>query len=103
MTATVLIIGMPQPTITVAPAAPQIGSDAPLGTVVASYAASMPDGTAFPGTVTFGSPYFDAGGLFAVTGGASGHIIVSPVGPGLASLPTLPMTERITLQAVPPP
>lgn len=103
MTATVSLIGLPQPTISSAPAAPEIASNAAPGTSVASYAATMPDGSPFPGTVTFGPPYFDAGGLFALTGAASGKIIVSPTGPGLASLPVLPITEHITLQAVSPP
>ena len=97
------LIGIQAPIITVVPAAPQIGDSAPLGATVANYAATMPDGTAFPGKVTFGSPYFDAGGLFALTGTASGNIIVSPTGSGLAGLPVLPFTEHITLQAVSPP
>jgi hypothetical protein len=98
-----ITVGIQAPIITVVPAAPQIGDSVPLGTTVASYAATMPDGTAFPGKVTFGSPYFDAGGLFALTGTASGNLIVSPTGPGLAGLPVLPFTEHITLQAVSPP
>jgi len=104
MTATVSIIGLPQPTITVAPPVPQIADSAPLSTYVASYAATTPDGTPFVGTVQFGPPYLDAGGLFALSSnGASGSIIVSPTGPGLASLPVPPtITELITIKATTP-
>ena len=91
-------------TITVAPPVPQIADSAPLSTYVASYAATMPDGTPFVGTVQFGPPYLDAGGLFALSSnGASGSIIVSPTGPGLASLPVPPtITELITIKATTP-
>jgi hypothetical protein len=95
------IVGLaPLATIALVPPKPQIDTSTPLGGSVAAYAVTMPDGSPSTGTVQFGPPYFDAGGLFAMTGtGAAGNIIVNPAGPGLSGL-TVPIIESITVQAI---
>ncbi len=60
------------PLITFTPADPDIPDTTPVGTVVATFLVSMTDGSTFLGTVAFGFPNFDAGGLFIITGPASG-------------------------------
>ena len=72
------------------------------GAVVASYTVTMSDGSPFVGTVGFGAPNFDAGGIFALRGSpASGNVIVSPTGPGVGpNLGTI--TDHITLIATKP-
>jgi hypothetical protein len=61
------------------PPSPSIPSDAPPGTVVATVSAKWSDGTPFTGTLGFAPPYFNGGGVFAI----SGHkLIINPEGPG---------------------
>jgi hypothetical protein len=94
------LIGLPPgPTIVIVPVTPQIDTATPLGGMVATYTATMPDGSPSTGTMQFAAPFFDAGGRFALTGtGAAGQIVVNPAGPGLGGL-AVPIIERVTLMA----
>jgi hypothetical protein len=86
----------PQPEITVTPNDPQISDTTPRGAVVAAFSVVMTDGSPFNGTVGFGAPNFDGGGVFALSGN---NIIVSPTGPGVGpNLTTI--TDHITLEAL---
>jgi hypothetical protein len=88
--------------ITVTPSTPQIPDTTSAGAVVATYTVTMSDGSPFVGTVGFGAPNFDAGGIFALRGSpTSGNVIVSPAGPGVGpNLSTI--TDHITLIAMQP-
>jgi hypothetical protein len=86
----------PQPVITITPTTPEVPDMTPLGAVVATYAVAMSDGSPFSGTVRFAAPFFDAGGIFALSGN---NIIVNPNGPGIGPNITT-MTDRITLETV---
>jgi hypothetical protein len=55
----------------------------------------MSDGSPFTGTVGFGAPNYDAGGIFAISGN---NIIVNPTGPGVGPNTTT-LTDQITLEA----
>ena len=92
----------PAAVITVNPNTPQLPDTTPVGSVVATYAVTMSDGSPFVGTIGFGPPNFDAGGIFALTGSpTSGNIIVNPQGPGVGpNLSTV--TDHITLVATQP-
>ncbi len=88
------------PVITVSPTAPQIPDTTALGAVVATYQVAMNDGSPFTGTVGFGPPNMDGGGVFALiaTTPTTGQIIVAPHGPGVGpNLTTI--TNHITLVA----
>lgn len=88
--------------IAVTPNTPQVPDTTALGAVVATYTVTMSDGSPFVGTIGFGSPNFDAGGIFAITGSpTSGNVIVNPNGPGIGpNLGTI--TDHITLMATQP-
>jgi hypothetical protein len=83
--------------ITVTPSTPTIPDTTPLGAVVAKFSAAMNDGSPFGGTVIFGAPYYDAGGIFSISGS---NIIVNPSGPGIGPNMTT-ITDHITLVAIP--
>jgi hypothetical protein len=88
--------------IIVTPNTPQLPDTTSVGAVVATYTVTMSDGSPFVGTIGFGPPNFDAGGVFALTGSpTSGNIIVNPngrgVGPNLSTV-----TDHITLVATQP-
>jgi hypothetical protein len=88
------------PVITVSPMMPQIPDNTPKGAIVASYTITMSDGSAFTGTVGFGAPNFDSGGIFALNAlsKTNGRIIVNPTGPGVGPNMTT-ITDHITLVA----
>jgi hypothetical protein len=88
--------------ITVTPNTPQLPDTSSGGAVVAAYTVTMSDGSAFVGTIGFGPPNFDAGGIFALTGSPTrGNVIVNPNGPGVG--PNLgTVTDHITLVATQP-
>jgi hypothetical protein len=90
------------PVITVTPNTPQLPDTTSRGAVVATYTVTMSDGSPFVGTIGFGPPNFDAGGIFALTGSpTSGNVIVNPSGPGVGpNLSTV--TDHITLVATHP-
>ncbi|MBV8507011.1 MAG: hypothetical protein JOZ11_14535 [Alphaproteobacteria bacterium] len=92
----------PAAVITVTPNTPQVPDTASVGSVVATYTVTMSDGSPFVGTIGFGPPNFDAGGIFALTGSqTSGNIIVNPSGPGVGpNISTV--TDHITLIATQP-
>ena len=95
----------PSPTaavITVTPNTPQLPDTTARGAVVATYTVTMSDGSPFVGTIGFGPPNFDAGGIFALAGSpTSGNVIVNPSGPGVGpNLSTI--TDHITLVATQP-
>jgi hypothetical protein len=86
----------------VTPGTPTIPDTTPLGATVATYTVTMSDGSPFVGTIGFGPPNFDAGGIFALSGSnTAGNIIVNPSGPGVGpNMGTI--TDHITLLAVQP-
>jgi hypothetical protein len=88
--------------ITVTPNTPQLPDTTSRGAVVATYTVAMTDGSPFVGTIGFGPPNFDAGGIFALAGSpTSGNVIVNPNGPGVGpNLSTV--TDHITLVATQP-
>jgi|HubBroStandDraft_4_1064222.scaffolds.fasta_scaffold17540_3 hypothetical protein len=100
-----LILNVTAPTaavITVTPNTPQLPDTTSRGAVVAAYTVTMSDGSPFVGTIGFGPPNFDAGGIFALTGSPTrGNVIVNPNGPGVG--PNLgTVTDHITLVATQP-
>jgi hypothetical protein len=92
----------PAVVITVSPNTPQVPDTTSLGAVVATYTVTMTDGSPFGGTIGFGPPNFDEGGMFALAGSpTSGNVIVNPNGPGVGpNLGTI--TDHITLIATQP-
>ena len=100
-----LMLNVTAPTaavITVTPNTPQLPDTTSRGAVVAAYTVTMSDGSPFVGTIGFGPPNFDAGGIFALTGSPTrGNVIVNPNGPGVG--PNLgTVTDHITLVATQP-
>ena len=93
---------LPTVKIIVTPNTPQIPDTTSVGAVVATYTVTMSDGSPFVGTIGFGPPNFDAGGIFALTGSPTGgNVIVNPNGPGVGpNLSTV--TDHITLIATQP-
>ncbi len=70
----------PCPVITITPPMPSWPDSTPAGTVIAQIAVTLnPPGT-FTGTVTFGSPYGNDGGLFAISGSDIVLATAPPVG-----------------------
>lgn len=67
--------------LTFNPPNPSISSNTPLGATVATIGASWSDGSPFTGTLSFGSPYSNDQGTFAISGNS---LIVDPKGPGVA-------------------
>jgi hypothetical protein len=81
----VLFTPAPQPpvlSLSFEPRTPSIPKTAGRGTTVATIIARWSDGTPFTGTLAFGPPYWDDGGVFAIIGN---KLIVNPKGPGAAA------------------
>jgi hypothetical protein len=76
------------------PTNPSITSSTPLGSVVANIIASWSDGSPFTGTLSFGQPYSNDQGLFAISGS---NLIINPSAPGLCS--NANMTFNVTIFA----
>jgi hypothetical protein len=68
--------------LSVNPPSPTIAASAQLGDLVATITASWSDGSPFTGTLSFGPPYSNAHGRFAVLGNS---LIIDPTGPGVAA------------------
>jgi hypothetical protein len=64
------------------PPNPSIPANAPLGSVVATINPTWSDGSPFTGTVSFGSPYSNDQGVFAISGT---NLIVNPSGSGVSA------------------
>jgi hypothetical protein len=64
------------------PPNPKISASAPLGSVVATIAASWSDGSPFTGMLSFAPPYSNNQGVFAISGQS---LIINPSGPALSS------------------
>jgi hypothetical protein len=64
------------------PSNPSISADAPLGSVVATITPTWSDGTPFTGGLSFGSPYSNDQGVFAIS---ANNLIVNPSGPGVSA------------------
>ena len=76
------------------PPNPTIPSNTAKGATVATIIPSWSNGELFTGTLSFGSPNFDASGAFAISGN---KLIINPLGPGLdASGGTI---EHVTVDA----
>jgi hypothetical protein len=89
--------GPAQPVIIVAPVTPHMPDTSSRGAVVATYSVTMSDGSPFTGIVRFGAPYYDGGGVFALS---DNKIIVNPDGPGVGPNRTT-VTKHVTLEAIP--
>jgi hypothetical protein len=76
------------------PPNPNIMSNAPLGSVVATITASWSDSSPFTGTLSFGPPYSTDKGTFAIIGNT---LIVDPLGPGLSG--DANTTQNVTIVA----
>jgi hypothetical protein len=74
--------GLPSLMLSFDPPKPSITSSSPLGAVVATIAPSWSDGSPFTGTLSFGPPYSNNQGVFAISGRS---LIVNPSGPGVSS------------------
>jgi hypothetical protein len=76
----------PSLTISFAPPNPSIAADTPPGTTVATVLVDWSDDVngshPFTGTIGFGQPYGNDGGVFALSGNA---IYLNPAGPGIAN------------------
>lgn len=83
------------PVIWLSPESPTVPSTTPKGSVIATYTVSMSDGSLFHGTVDFGPPNYDAGGIFALQGN---NLVISPTGPGVGPN-QLDVVETINLVA----
>jgi hypothetical protein len=68
--------------LSVDPASPSITSDTQLGSVVAAITASWSDGSPFTGTLSFGTPYSNDNGTFAIL---DNSLIIDPAGPGVSA------------------
>jgi len=73
----------PQPALCISfnPPNPSVAASAPGGTVVTAIGTAWSDGSTFSGTLAFGSPHSDDGGVFAISGS---NLIINPSGPGLS-------------------
>jgi Domain of unknown function (DUF4082) len=79
--------------LTVSPPNPTIPSTTPLGATVAQITAAWSDGAPFIGTLSFGAPNFNYGGVYAMD--SNNNLIVNPLGPGVGSAGT----EHVTIVA----
>jgi hypothetical protein len=88
----------PTPILTLSfdPPQPSITSDAPLGSVVATITASWSDASPFTGTFSFGPPYSNQQGTFAIVGNT---LIIDPSGPGVSH--DANTTQNVTIVATP--
>ncbi len=74
------------PIIVVAPTMPTIPNTTALGATVATITVTLSNGGTFTGTMSFGPPYFDDGGIYAISGSSSPFLlIVNPSGPGVGT------------------
>jgi len=64
------------------PPNPSIPANAPLGSIVATITPIWSDGSPFTGTISFGPPYSNDQGVFAISGN---NLIVNPSGPGVSA------------------
>ena len=81
--------------ITSNPPNPTIPSTTPLGATVARITASWSDGSPFAGTLSFGPPNFNYGGIYALD--SNNNLIINPLGPGVGSAGG--STENVTIVA----
>ncbi len=69
--------------IALTPANPTIPSTAPLGTVVAKITVTWSDGSPFTGTLSFGLPNSNGGGVYAID--SNNNLIIDPAGSGVGA------------------
>jgi hypothetical protein len=70
----------PCPVISFSPAAPSITDDTPVGTIIANITVTMKPNGIFAGSLSFGAPYGNAGGLLGISG--SDIVLVAPLPAG---------------------
>jgi hypothetical protein len=76
----------PIPVVTVSPTMITIPSTTPLGTTVATITVVMSDNSPYTGGLTFGSPNFDDGGIYSISGTSTPFLLlVNPSGPGVGA------------------
>jgi hypothetical protein len=67
-------------TLSFQPPNPSIRNTTPLGAIVATIIPAWSNGQRFTGTLSFGPPYANGGGIFAIAGTS---LIIDPSGPGV--------------------
>lgn len=89
----------PTLTLSFSPSSPTLSSGAAAGSVAATVTAAWSDGSPFTGMLSFGPPYNNDAGTFALSCNtcASANIIVDPAGPGLTA--DANTTQRVTVVA----
>jgi hypothetical protein len=85
----------PYLTLSFNPPKPSISATAPAGTVVATISAAWSDGGPFTGNLSFGAPYSNDQGRFAISGN---NLIISSSGPGVSA--DGGTTQNVTVQAI---
>jgi len=80
--------------IAVSPANPTIPSTTPLGAVVATVTVTWSNGAPFTGTLSFGPPNNNGGGVYALKGN---NLIINPSGPGVG--PAGGSVQNVTIVA----
>jgi hypothetical protein len=81
--------------ITANPANPTIPSTTSPGSIVTNLTARWSSGSPFTGTLSFGAPNFNSGGVYALD--SNNNLIISPLGPGVGSAGG--STENVTIVA----
>jgi len=81
-------------TVVLNPVNPTIPSTTPLGTVVATVTVTWSDGSPFTGTLSFGPPNNNGGGVYALSGN---NLIINPSGPGVG--PAGGSVQNVTIVA----
>jgi hypothetical protein len=72
----------PTLSVTLNPANPTILSNTPPGTVVATISVTWSNGAPFTGSLSFGPPNSNGGGVYALSGN---NLIINPSGPGVGA------------------
>ena len=80
--------------VTLNPPNPTIPSTTPLGAVVATITVTWSNGAPFTGTLSFGSPNSNGGGVYALSGN---NLIINPAGPGVG--PAGGAVQNVTIVA----
>jgi hypothetical protein len=84
---------VPTPRITFNPSIPSMPDTSPVGAQITQIIVTMSDGSPFSGSLGYGSPYFNDGGICAIQGGSPPTVILG------AKFPPGQSTQYCTITA----